>query len=256
MEVCAWLDEHHRACPSPPRTPIRSRALFLARRSRRRRLACTAFSRRRAACVSRRCALEVRELASSPHRNELTMSQRRHVLWPGLVGVHGRHEQRSDVCHARRLLRGARSSSMRASTGSRRVVQAGGNFIDTSNNYQDEESEEWIGEWITKKGALPLRSYEHAVASRAASRSLMTCDAHSQASATSSVSPQSSRAASSGPVTAPRLPSTFRATRSSRCASASRRRSRSFRRATLTFSGCTVRPFALCWSICASDGEM
>lgn len=25
---------------------------------------------------------------------------------------------------------------------------AGGNFIDTANNYQDEQSEEWIGEWM------------------------------------------------------------------------------------------------------------
>ncbi|PTB68389.1 Aldo/keto reductase [Trichoderma citrinoviride] len=29
---------------------------------------------------------------------------------------------------------------------------AGGNFIDTSNNYQDEDSETWIGEWAAKKG--------------------------------------------------------------------------------------------------------
>lgn len=29
--------------------------------------------------------------------------------------------------------------------------EAGGNFIDTANNYQDEESESWIGEWIEKK---------------------------------------------------------------------------------------------------------
>lgn len=28
----------------------------------------------------------------------------------------------------------------------------GGNFIDTSNNYQDEESEQWIGEWMQKRG--------------------------------------------------------------------------------------------------------
>lgn len=28
----------------------------------------------------------------------------------------------------------------------------GGNFIDTSNNYQNVESEEWIGEWMEKKG--------------------------------------------------------------------------------------------------------
>lgn len=25
---------------------------------------------------------------------------------------------------------------------------AGGNFIDTSNNYQNEQSEEWIGDWM------------------------------------------------------------------------------------------------------------
>ncbi|KAI8648313.1 Aryl-alcohol dehydrogenase [Fusarium sp. Ph1] len=28
---------------------------------------------------------------------------------------------------------------------------AGGNFIDTANNYQNEESEEWIGEWMAKR---------------------------------------------------------------------------------------------------------
>lgn len=30
--------------------------------------------------------------------------------------------------------------------------EAGGNFIDTSNNYQDEQSEAWIGEWAAKRG--------------------------------------------------------------------------------------------------------
>jgi aryl-alcohol dehydrogenase-like predicted oxidoreductase len=29
--------------------------------------------------------------------------------------------------------------------------EAGGNFIDTSNNYQDEESETWIGQWMVAK---------------------------------------------------------------------------------------------------------
>ncbi|PKY01457.1 putative aryl-alcohol dehydrogenase Aad14 [Aspergillus campestris IBT 28561] len=29
--------------------------------------------------------------------------------------------------------------------------EAGGNFIDTSNNYQDEQSEEWLGEWMTAR---------------------------------------------------------------------------------------------------------
>jgi len=29
---------------------------------------------------------------------------------------------------------------------------AGGNFIDTANNYQDEQSESWIGEWMESKG--------------------------------------------------------------------------------------------------------
>lgn len=28
----------------------------------------------------------------------------------------------------------------------------GGNFLDTANNYQNEESESWIGEWMTKRG--------------------------------------------------------------------------------------------------------
>ena len=27
-------------------------------------------------------------------------------------------------------------------------VEAGGNFIDTANNYQDEQSETWLGEWV------------------------------------------------------------------------------------------------------------
>ena len=30
-------------------------------------------------------------------------------------------------------------------------VEAGGNFIDTANNYQNEQSEEWIGEWMTAR---------------------------------------------------------------------------------------------------------
>jgi hypothetical protein len=30
--------------------------------------------------------------------------------------------------------------------------QNGGNFLDTSNNYQNGESEEWIGEWMEKRG--------------------------------------------------------------------------------------------------------
>lgn len=31
-------------------------------------------------------------------------------------------------------------------------VHQGGNFIDTANNYQSEESEKWIGEWMKKRG--------------------------------------------------------------------------------------------------------
>lgn len=30
--------------------------------------------------------------------------------------------------------------------------ESGGNFIDTANNYQKEESEKWIGEWMQKRG--------------------------------------------------------------------------------------------------------
>lgn len=30
--------------------------------------------------------------------------------------------------------------------------ESGGNFIDTANNYQNEESEQWIGEWVEKRG--------------------------------------------------------------------------------------------------------
>lgn len=29
--------------------------------------------------------------------------------------------------------------------------EAGGNFIDTANNYQNEQSEKWIGEWVTAR---------------------------------------------------------------------------------------------------------
>jgi aryl-alcohol dehydrogenase-like predicted oxidoreductase len=31
-------------------------------------------------------------------------------------------------------------------------VEAGRNFIDTANNYQEEESETWLGEWMTARG--------------------------------------------------------------------------------------------------------
>lgn len=30
-------------------------------------------------------------------------------------------------------------------------VDAGGNFIDTANNYQNEESETWLGEWMEER---------------------------------------------------------------------------------------------------------
>lgn len=30
-------------------------------------------------------------------------------------------------------------------------VEAGGNLIDTANNYQDEQSETWLGEWMTER---------------------------------------------------------------------------------------------------------
>ena len=30
----------------------------------------------------------------------------------------------------------------------------GGNFIDTANNYQSEQSEQWIGEWLNSKPNL------------------------------------------------------------------------------------------------------
>ena len=35
-------------------------------------------------------------------------------------------------------------------------VEAGGNFIDTANNYQDEQSETWIGEWMAERGNRDL----------------------------------------------------------------------------------------------------
>ncbi|EXJ92399.1 aryl-alcohol dehydrogenase AAD14 [Capronia epimyces CBS 606.96] len=49
--------------------------------------------------------------------------------------------------------------------------EAGGNFIDTANNYQSEESEKWIGEWMESRGnrdqiviatkyTTPYRNYE------------------------------------------------------------------------------------------------
>ncbi|KAJ5213319.1 hypothetical protein N7449_000488 [Penicillium cf. viridicatum] len=36
--------------------------------------------------------------------------------------------------------------------------EAGGNFIDTANNYQDEQSETWIGEWIAERIACWVRN--------------------------------------------------------------------------------------------------
>lgn len=30
--------------------------------------------------------------------------------------------------------------------------EQGGNFIDTANNYQNEESEQWIGDWMKERG--------------------------------------------------------------------------------------------------------
>ena len=30
--------------------------------------------------------------------------------------------------------------------------EQGGNFIDTASGYQDEESEQWIGEWMAERG--------------------------------------------------------------------------------------------------------
>lgn len=30
--------------------------------------------------------------------------------------------------------------------------ESGGNFVDTANNYQNDESEMWIGEWMEKRG--------------------------------------------------------------------------------------------------------
>ena len=35
-------------------------------------------------------------------------------------------------------------------------VDAGGNFIDTSSNYQNEQSEKWIGEWMKERGNRDL----------------------------------------------------------------------------------------------------
>lgn len=31
-------------------------------------------------------------------------------------------------------------------------VEAGGNFIDTANNYQNDDSEKWLGEWMKERG--------------------------------------------------------------------------------------------------------
>lgn len=37
--------------------------------------------------------------------------------------------------------------------------EAGGNFIGTTNNYQDEQSETWIGEWMAQLGARDCEVY-------------------------------------------------------------------------------------------------
>lgn len=31
-------------------------------------------------------------------------------------------------------------------------TEAGGNFIDTANNYQNDDSEKWLGEWMKERG--------------------------------------------------------------------------------------------------------
>lgn len=57
--------------------------------------------------------------------------------------------------------------------------EQGGNFIDTSNNYQAEQSETWIGEWMAKRGVrdqmgkLPTSySYSHMPIGRASGHCL------------------------------------------------------------------------------------
>jgi aryl-alcohol dehydrogenase-like predicted oxidoreductase len=59
--------------------------------------------------------------------------------------------------------------------------ESGGNFIDTSNNYQKEESEIWIGEWMKKRNirdqlviATKFTTYDFLLL--VVSRSLCTAD--------------------------------------------------------------------------------
>ena len=40
------------------------------------------------------------------------------------------------------------------------IVRAG-NFIDTANNYQFEESEQWLGEWMKKRGNRDQMGEQH-----------------------------------------------------------------------------------------------
>eukprot|EP00026_Physarum_polycephalum_P006607 Phypoly_transcript_06656.p1 GENE.Phypoly_transcript_06656~~Phypoly_transcript_06656.p1 ORF type:complete len:388 (-),score=79.15 Phypoly_transcript_06656:424-1587(-) len=50
--------------------------------------------------------------------------------------------------------------------------EQGGNFIDTANNYQNEESEEWIGEWFQKTG----RRHEMVIATKYTTGYKRHCD--------------------------------------------------------------------------------
>ena len=38
-------------------------------------------------------------------------------------------------------------------------IDLGGNFLDTANNYQNDESEEWVGEWMESRGVRDQMVY-------------------------------------------------------------------------------------------------
>jgi aryl-alcohol dehydrogenase-like predicted oxidoreductase len=54
----------------------------------------------------------------------------------------------------------------------------GGNFIDTANNYQNEESEKWIGEWMEDRGVRDemVIATKVGLLSKTCFQSILTCD--------------------------------------------------------------------------------
>ena len=107
--------------------------------------------------------------------------------------------------------------------------EAGGNFIDTANNYQDETSEEFIGEWMEKRG---IRD-QMVIATKVSRNPEVWYSAMLIASL------RSTRRTTSAGGTTSRRRRTTPVTTSNPCTSLLRPRSRSCARAILTSFTCT-----------------